>query len=90
MSQTVKTPIPTVKLHAAPGMTQLHIDDHVHDVDQDGRVEVPAHHVEHAIGLGCTHHQVVTPGAEAASFATLSARVDALEAAVAALATKKR
>lgn len=79
-----------VKLHAPAGMAELHIDDAIHAVDENGRVEVPAHHVEHALSLGASRSPLLPMANVADAHAALAERVSALEAQLADLLKKKR
>jgi hypothetical protein len=71
-----------VTLHAKPGLHSMHIGDAHHVVGKDGRVTVPAEHVEAALSMGCSHTPIVAPADPTDRIAELEARVAALEAAV--------
>jgi hypothetical protein len=68
-----------VRLHAKPGVTQMHIDDDVHHVAKDGTFTVPAHQVDAALSIGASHTPVGTPIAAHDRLADLEARVAMLE-----------
>lgn len=76
----------TVTLHAPPNHTSLHVGDHELKVE-DGKVTVPAQHVDEAKshGFSETPHKHIKENAEADRFTSLERRVVELETRLAAL-----
>jgi hypothetical protein len=79
-----------ITMHAPKHAAALHVGEHELPV-KDGKVEVPAEHVETAKAFGFSEHPHIESVTEqhALTLEELAARINVLEAGFAALTSKK-